>query len=235
MTGNRSSKVHIYVIEEQDIYTEAYRCFFPTGGHFTLLNVIRGAEFEVAREELPILRPDVVILSTKRLDEATLEQLRYIRTQSPDMGIVLITFQYDVESIPHLKSLAASSGAGMALLLRQSLDRIEQLHSAIWAVTDGQVILDPVLGTLMFAEKKEHPFMKLLTPRELEIMGLLAEGYTNISIADVLCIDIRTVQHHIENMYSKLRTEECFDGKHPRVSATRLYLETSGKLMTKVS
>ncbi|HEY90233.1 MAG TPA: response regulator transcription factor [Dehalococcoidia bacterium] len=234
MTGNRSSKVRIYVIEEQDIYTEAYKCFFPAEGHFTLMNVVSGTEFEAARQELPILRPDVVILSTKRLDETTLEQLRYIRTQSPDMGVVLITFQYNIESIPHLKSLAASSGPGMALLLRQSLDRIEQLHSAIWAVTDGQVILDPVLGTLMFTDKEEHPFMKLLTPRELEVMGLLAEGYTNTSMADALCIDIRTVQHHIENMYSKLRAEECFDGKHPRVSATRLYLETSGKLMTKV-
>ena len=232
MSGNRTNKVRVYVIEEQDIYAEAYRCFFPSEGHFILVNIVRGTEFKAARAELPILRPDVIILSTKRLDETTLEQLRYIQTQSPDMGVVLITFQYDVESIPNLKSLAASSGSGMALLLRQSLDRIEQLHSAIWAVTDGQVILDPVLGTLMFTEKEEHPFMKLLTPRELEIMSLLAEGYTNTAMADVLCIDIRTVQHHIENMYSKLRAEECFDGKHPRVSATRLYLETSGKLMT---
>ena len=233
MTGNQSSEVRIYIIEEQDIYTEAYGCFFPTDSHFTLMSVVRGTEFEVAREELPVLRPDVVILSTKQLDESTLERLRYIRTQSPGSGVVLITFQYSMESIPHLKSLAASSGPGMALLLRQSLDRIEQLYSAIWAVTDGQVILDPVLGTLMFTEKEEHPLMKLLTPRELEIMGLLAEGYTNTYMADALCIDIRTVQHHIENMYSKLRAEECFDGKHPRVSATRLYLETSGKLMAR--
>ena len=233
MTGNRLSEVSIYVIEEQDIYTEAYRCFFPMDSHFTLMSIVHNTEFETAREELPILRPDVVILSTKQLDENTLEQLRYIRTQSPDTGVVLITFQYSMESIPNLKSLAASSGPGMALLLRQSLDRIEQLYSAIWAVTDGQVILDPVLGTLMFTEKEEHPLMKLLTPRELEIMGLLAEGYTNTYMADALCIDIRTVQHHIENMYGKLRAEECFDGKHPRVSATRLYLETSGKLMTK--
>ena len=73
--------------------------------------------------------------------------------------------------------------------------------------------------------------MKELTDRELEILNLLAQGYTNQGIAKMLYIDIKTVAHHLNNIYSKLKDDSEFNQKHPRVSVARLYLETTGELM----
>jgi DNA-binding NarL/FixJ family response regulator len=117
---------------------------------------------------------------------------------------------------------------GMALFLKQSLDRIDQLLSIILAVSQGQVVLDATLTTPMFAGKPENPFLKQLTARELEILTLLSQGYTNSAIAATLFIDVKTVEHHLNSMYSKLKTDSDFNGKHLRVSAASIYLETIG-------
>jgi len=69
-----------------------------------------------------------------------------------------------------------------------------------------------------------------LTTRELEILSLLSQGYTNSAIAETLFIDIKTVEHHLNSMYSKLKADPDYNAKHLRVSAARLYLETMGTL-----
>ena len=97
----------------------------------------------------------------------------------------------------------------------------------------GAGILDPPLATFMFAGKPECPFLKQLTTRELEILSLLSQGYTNSSIAETLYIDIKTVEHHLNSMYSKLKADPDYNAKHLRVSAARLYLETMGTIYQK--
>jgi DNA-binding NarL/FixJ family response regulator len=109
-----------------------------------------------------------------------------------------------------------------------TLDLIEQLHQVIVAVSQGQIILDPVLATFMFAGNSESPFLKQLTAREMEILNLLAQGFTNAAIAQALYIDIKTVEHHLNSMYGKLKVDSDFSSKHLRVSAAKLYLETMG-------
>lgn len=80
-------------------------------------------------------------------------------------------------------------------------------------------------------EKNISAFIKLLTERELEILNLLSLGYTNQGIATSLCIDIKTVAHHLNNIYSKLKEDDKLDLKHTRVSVARLYLETTEELV----
>jgi len=122
--------------------------------------------------------------------------------------------------------------AGLALFLKHSLDQIEQLSEIILAVNKGQVILDPAVATIIFTEKPVHSFLKLLTTRELETLGLLSKGYTNSGIAEALYIDVKTVEHHINSIYGRLKSEAGLDNKHLRVSATRLYLESKGELVS---
>jgi DNA-binding NarL/FixJ family response regulator len=132
-----------------------------------------------------------------------------------------------------LRRLALSGESGMALFLKQSLDNVDQLCRTILAVSQGQVILDPPLATFMFAGKPESPFLKQLTTRELEILSLLSQGYTNSAIAKTLYIDIKTVEHHLNSMYSKLKSDPDYNNKHLRVSAARLYLGTMGDFYPK--
>jgi DNA-binding NarL/FixJ family response regulator len=179
------------------------------------------------------MNPDVLLLSVRKLDVNIIEELEKIRTLNPRMGIVILIVFYSSQDIELLRRLALCGESGMALFLKQSLDKVEQLCRTIIAVSQGQVILDPPLATFMFAGKPECPFLKQLTSRELEILSLLSQGYTNSAIAETLFIDIKTVEHHLNSMYSKLKTDPDYNSKHLRVSAARLYLESMGTLYQK--
>jgi NarL family two-component system response regulator LiaR len=178
------------------------------------------------------LSPNVLLVGTKKLDRNLIEELGQIRVENPELGLVLLLALYDAETAKLVRKLAPQGTGGLALFLKQSLDQVEQLRGTILAVSQGQVILAPELVTILFTEDTGHQFLRKLTARELEIVGLLSKGYTNNAIAEALFIDMKTVAHHINNMYSKLKAEVDFDDRHPRVSVARLYLEAAGELLS---
>ena len=230
MVPTKSEMVSLYVVEEQEIYREVYNYILPARANVDLLRVSANGEIGALTRAVSELCPDVLLLSVKKLDISIIEELEQIRNNHPKMGIVILLVFYSSQDIELLRRLALSGEGGMALFLKQSLDKIDQLCRTILAVGQGQVILDSPLATFMFAGKPECPFLKQLTNRELEILSLLSQGYTNSAIAGTLFIDIKTVEHHLNSMYSKLKADPGYNDKHLRVSAARLYLETMGDL-----
>ena len=226
----KSESVSLYVVEEQEIYREIYSYILPMRANIDLLRVSANGETGNMTRVVSELTPDVLLLSVKKLDVKIIDELEQIRNNYPQMGIVILLIFYSSQDIELLRRLALSGESGMALFLKQSLDNIDQLCRTILAVSQGQVILDPPLATFMFAGKPECPFLKQLTTRELEILSLLSQGYTNSAIAETLYIDIKTVEHHLNSMYSKLKADPDYNTKHLRVSAARLCLETMGDL-----
>ena len=89
----------------------------------------------------------------------------------------------------------------------------------------GHIVLDPALANFMFGAAPRHPFLEQLTGRELEILNLLARGYTNVAIAGALYIDVKTVEHHLNSLYGKLKADNDVHDRHMRVTAARLYLQ----------
>ena len=223
-------RVSLYAAEEQEVYLELYKSILPTDGSFELLGFSTEYNIDTLRHSLSKLRPEVLLLGTKKFDKGKTEELETIRKESPGIGIVLLLVSYDVEDIQYLRRLTLAGKGGIAVFLKQSLDRVQQLRQLIVAVGQGQVILDPSLTNIILAEKVVHPFLQQLTARELEVLCLLSQGYSNSAIADSLYIDIRTVEKHINNMYYKLRGMADLIHMHPRVSAARLYLEITGEL-----
>jgi DNA-binding NarL/FixJ family response regulator len=225
---NGLETISLAIIEEQEIYREMYRYVLPGKASIEIKKVSdyrsRGDIDTVVAET----SPDVLLLSVKKLDINMIEELERVRTGHPGMGIIILIVFYSSQDIELLRKLALCGESGMALFLKQSLDKVEHLCRTITAVSQGQVILDPPLASFMFAGKPECPFLKQLTTRELEILSLLSQGYTNSAIADKLFIDIKTVEHHLNSMYSKLKADPDYNTKHLRVSAARLYLETMG-------
>jgi DNA-binding NarL/FixJ family response regulator len=230
MNSAKSENVSLYVVEEQEIYREIYHRIMSARPDIELLRISENAEAGSMLQAVSELCPRVLLLSVKRLDPGVIEELERIRNSYPRMGIVILIIFYNSQDIELLRRLALRGESGMALFLKQSLDTVDQLCRTILAVSQGQVILDPPLATYMFAGKPDCPFLKQLTTRELEILSLLAQGYTNSTIADTLFIDIKTVEHHLNSMYSKLKADPEYNTKHLRVSAARLYLETMGGL-----
>ena len=225
-----SKIVSVYVVEEQEICRDVYRAIPASSYPVELLGISSNGDTDSLRNLISELSPDVLLFSSKRLDTSTIEELEQIRTDNPKIGILLLSAFYNVQDIELLRTFALKGEGGMALFLKQSIDRIEQLTGVIIAVSQRQVILDPPLANLLFTGKPEGPFIKQLTTREVEILSLLAGGHTNSAIAKALHIDIKTVERHLNNMYSKLKTDPAFNDKHLRVSAARLYLETTSAL-----
>jgi DNA-binding NarL/FixJ family response regulator len=233
MIQAKSETIRLYVVEEQEIYREMYQCLLPTRANIEILRISANGDKGVMARGVAEVNPDVLLLSVRKLDVNIIEELERIRNTNPRMGIVILIVFYSSQDIELLRRLALCGESGMALFLKQSLDKVEQLCRTIIAVSQGQVILDPPLATFMFAGKPECPFLKQLTTRELEILSLLSKGYTNSAIAETLFIDIKTVEHHLNSMYSKLKTDPDYNSKHLRVSAARLYLESMGTLYHK--
>lgn len=233
MVQVKTDTLRLYIVEEQELYRELYKYVLPMRENMELLQVSSTSDIEGIRQNVSELHPDVLLLSVKKLNNAIVGELEQIRNIYPDMGIVILLVFYSSQDIELLRRLALSGESGMALFLKQSLDKVDQLCQTIQAVYDGQVILDPPLATFMFAGKPECPFLKQLTTRELEILSLLSQGYTNSAIAETLFIDIKTVEHHLNSMYSKLKSDPDYNTKHLRVSVARLYLETMGDLYQK--
>jgi DNA-binding NarL/FixJ family response regulator len=228
---DKNQMVKLYVMEEQRIFNNIYKEVFSPINSICLMGMTNNTDILGITNEIKSYEPDVLFISIKRLDQKLVEDLRQIRTDYPHLGFVISFISYNAQNIIALRKLTAVSQTGMALLLKQSVDRAEQLCSVIKAVHEGQVILDSLVTELIFAEKDQGP-IKELTPRERRIIDLISKGYTNSSIAKALYIDIRTVQHHINNIYSKLKEDPDFNIGHPRVSAARIYLETTGELLT---
>jgi DNA-binding NarL/FixJ family response regulator len=235
MTPTKLKTVRLYVVEEQEVYREVYKTIFSSprvGAPIDLVGTSTNGDIDVLRHTVSQLSPDVLLVGTKKLDRDIIEELGQIRLENPELGLVLLLVVCDAETVKQLRKLTVRGGGGMALFLKQSLDQVEQLCGAVLAVNQGQVILAPELATLLFTENNGHDFLRQLTARELEIVGLLSKGYTNTAIAEALYIDIKTVAHHINNMYSKLKAEVDFGDRHPRVSVARFYLEAAGELLS---
>jgi DNA-binding NarL/FixJ family response regulator len=230
----KNQMVKLFVMEEQRIFNNIYKDVFSPINSICLMGMTNNTDIKGISTEIKAYEPDVLFISIKRLDQKLVEDLRQVRANYPRLGFVISFISYNAQNIIALRKLTAVSQTGMALLLKQSVDRAEQLCSVIKAVNEGQVILDSLVTELIFAEKDQSP-IKELTPRERRIIDLISKGFTNSSIAKALFIDIRTVQHHINNIYSKLKEDPDFNVGHPRVSAARIYLETTGELLTCVS
>ncbi len=229
MPDNGSSALKLLVIEEQTLYQGLYPVIFDEKRGIDLLDVINR---KPDREILNLLRgtrPEVMLYSLLGLDADMIGQLGLIRREFPAVGIVVTIIVNDIAGTQLLRRALTGGRGGLALFLKQSVRRADELHAIIRSVDSGQIIIDPELTGSVFCETRDA-LLEGLTPREQEILSFIAVGYTNDAIAGILGIDMRTVRHHINSIYSKLKTDLHLRQRHPRVSAARFYMETTGEL-----
>jgi DNA-binding NarL/FixJ family response regulator len=225
------SSIGVYVAEEQDFYREIYRSSFETDTAFSFLGMTSNEDETTLQQVLANEKPDVLLVGAKSLSPELFQELESLTSVNPRTGMVVLVTSISADEAKLLRKLIQKCHNGVSVYLKQSLDNAKQLHDIVKSVARGQVVLDPTVANSILMERAEYPFMKMLTDRELEILNYLSQGYTNQGIAQVLCIDIKTVAHHLNNIYSKLKEDSELDQKHPRVSVARLYLETTGELM----
>ena len=141
-------------------------------------------------------KPVVLVLDLNMPGRPSLEAIPEIRAASPDTSIVVLTMQRE----PAFARAALRAGASGFVAKHAAA---AELVSAIRAVVDGETYINPDLGARMAREPEEPPAPDELTPREAEVLGLLALGYTNPEIAERLVLSVRTVETHRANIQRK--------------------------------
>jgi len=149
-------------------------------------------------------RPDVAVVDIRMPPGNTDDGLRAaleIRERHPETGVMVLS-QYLEES--YALELVADSAEGVGYLLKDRVAEIERFTDSVRRVAGGGSALDPeVVSHLLGRRRREDP-LEVLTFREREVLGLMAEGRSNRAIAETMVVTERAVEKHVTNIFAKL-------------------------------
>jgi DNA-binding NarL/FixJ family response regulator len=171
-------------------------------------------------------RPDVCIVDVRMPPTFTDEGLRgalEIRSRWPGTPVLVLS-QYVEER--YATELLAGDSSAVGYLLKQRVADVRDFLDALERVANGGTALDPEVIAQLMARAKRHPHDEL-TPREQEVLSLMAEGLSNAGIAKQLVVTEGAVEKHVTNIFQKLRLEPA-ETDHRRVLAVLKYLEDRG-------
>jgi len=171
-------------------------------------------------------KPDMAIVDVRLPPSFTDEGIRAAieaREQYPDLGILILS-QY-VEPV-YTSELLAGGGAGVGYLLKERVADIPAFLDAIKRVSEGGTALDREVVAELVQGKSGDSQLDELTPKESEVLSLMAQGLTNAGIAESLVVTPGAVEKHISNIFSKLDLPAT-GADHRRVLAVLTFLQAS--------
>ena len=169
--------------------------------------------------------PDVAIVDIRMPPTHTDEGLRAaqeIREKHPTCGVLVLS-QY-VEA-GYAMELLADSAEGVGYLLKDRVSDVNEFADAVRRVGEGGSALDPTIVSQLVGRRRRDDPIDQLTPREREVLGLMAEGRSNSGIAEQLVVTERAVEKHVTSIFSKLRLPAAAED-HRRVLAVLAYLRS---------
>ena len=167
--------------------------------------------------------PDLVVVDIRMPPTHTQEGLdsaRAIRRERPEIGILVLSVHIEIDTALDL----LESGQGIGYLLKSRVMKPADLVDALERVRDGGSVVDPELVQALVARTNRNDPLGDLSPREREVLSLMAEGRSNNGIASRLFISEGAVEKHVRSILMKLRLPTS-DDDHRRVLAVLTYLE----------
>ena len=167
--------------------------------------------------------PDVAIVDIRlpptHTDEGMKAALK-IRAGHPDVGVLVLSQYVEVGLA---MQLLGDSAAGVGYLLKDRVSNVKEFMDAVARVADGGSAIDPTIVSALISKQRKRDPLDRLTPREREVLALMAEGRSNQGIADRFVITLRAVEKYVSSIFSKLDLPTTgSDSK--RVLAVLLYL-----------
>jgi len=210
-TSDRPAR--LVVVDDHDLVRAGLKAMLSAEPDFEVVGEASDgqAALEVCRRE----NPDLMLMDVRMPRMDGLAATRAIKQRYPKTSVLILTVHENQEYM-----LEAIRAGASGYVLKDSPR--EQLTTAIRKVLDGEVSLNRKLTTALLQQLARNPertrpvdlnpererIMQLLTPREMEVLGLLMKGYTNPKIAETLYISLGTVKNHVEHIFAKLEVSD---------------------------
>jgi DNA-binding NarL/FixJ family response regulator len=168
-------------------------------------------------------QPDLVLVDIRMPPTHSTEGLvaaQTIRAEFPEIGVVILSAHIDVE---HALDIL-TSGKRSGYLLKSRVTDVDEFTGTLERIQKGGSVVDPALVKELISTRRTHDPLDVLTPREREVLALMAEGRSNAGIARRLWVTEGTVEKHIHSILRKLDLPET-DDDHRRVLAAITFLE----------
>jgi DNA-binding NarL/FixJ family response regulator/class 3 adenylate cyclase len=168
-------------------------------------------------------KPDVAIVDIRMPPTHTDEGLRAaqeIRVRFPSTGVLVLSQYVEAE---YALELLSGSSEGVGYLLKDRVSDLEEFAASVRRVAEGGSALDPAVVNRLVGRRRRGDPLETLTPREREVLELMAEGRSNQAIADRLFVTLRAVEKHVTSIFGKLGLPASTDD-HRRVLAVLAFL-----------
>ena len=212
--------MRVVIAEDAAILRDGLVQLLTDRGHDIVAAVSDGDALRAAVAEHD---PDVAVVDIRMPPSFTDEGLRAaiaIRHERPAVGVLV--FSQWVET-RYAAELLASSSSGVGYLLKDRVADVSEFVEALTRVAAGGTALDPEVVRQLLGASRRRDAIATLTPREREVLGLMAEGRTNGAIARQLVVSDRAVEKHVANIFTKLDLPPSGED-HRRVLAVLRYL-----------
>ncbi|MDX6661682.1 MAG: hypothetical protein QOJ55_2504 [Solirubrobacteraceae bacterium] len=172
-------------------------------------------------------RPDVVVTDIEMPPDFTddgLRAAREIRAERPEIGVLVLS-QFLEDSYP--LELVGDSAEGVGYLLKDRVGDLESFIDAVRRVAGGGSVFDPAVVRIMVGRQRDGNPLDDLSPREGDVLALMAEGRSNQGIADDLVVTVGAIERHVTSIFVKLELDPAAQD-HRRVLAVLEYLHADG-------
>jgi len=223
--------MRVVIVEDQGLFLDA------------LVDGLTARQVEVvgrarnANEALEVINrsaPDVAVLDIRMPPTYTDEGLRIaeqVRSRYPDVALLILSSYAEVAYAERLLSIQDDSHA-LGYLLKERVGNLSELTNALQRVVAGEVLIDSYIIDRLMKRRRHHDPLDALTPHERRVLALVAEGCSNLGIAQQLDCQISTVEKHLTVITEKLGLPTASEDRrrhvNVRVLATLTFLRSSG-------
>ena len=218
----RETPLRIVIAEDSGLLRAGIARLLTDSGHRVVAEAQDGTSFLLAVEEH---HPDVVVVDVRMppgFKDEGLKAALEARSKKPHLAVLVLS-QYVEER--YGRELLESGAEGTGYLLKDRVADVGEFVSALEEVGSGGTVLDPEVVGQLLARRRRDDDLSSLTPREREVLALVAEGRTNHAIASTLFVTEGAVEKHVKSIFGKLGLAQS-EADHRRVLAVLAYLRS---------
>jgi DNA-binding NarL/FixJ family response regulator len=220
----KGDKLRLLIVEDEGLWRDMLRLALSTQPGMEVTGTA------TSKDDLHAVcaasQPDVLLIDVRlNGDPQALAAVHSVKDEWPGMGVVVLAAETDRE---YLATNPPPNTPGWSYIIKQSLSDATGLVRAVEAAAAGLVVLDPAI--LSGRNDARGPRLGRLTPRQMDVLHLMAKGYSNAAIGRALVLEEKSVENHINAIFSQIVSSRD-PSIHPRVRAVITYLQETKKLL----